>query len=296
MKRFIFFAILFLFVFSFAKANPIKEMNLDIDIQGKEPIVNAEYIFTDEIKEINFPCDCDFGSIEIEDGYCEKEKEINNILVCRPKSPFMVGTLKIHPSFKLKDVITKQGNISYFSLDVPILEETEKVEINVKIPNGMALADNKNYPLSPSDGTIWSDGRRIIITWTSEEVKKGDVIPIRIYYESLSAGITSYLNQKWFVILIFGVILSVVITNRFLSRRSQLVLSVLNENEKMAVDIIKSQHKDKVDQREIVKLSGFSKAKVSRIIQSLEERGIVEREKRGRKNKISLKRKILQEI
>lgn len=296
MKRFIFIITIFLFVLPLVTAGSIKEINLDIDIENKEPIVNAEYVFTDEIKEISFPCDCDFNAIHIEDGICEKKKDINNILVCKPESPFMVGLIKIHPTFRLEDVITKQGNISYFSLDIPILEETDRFNINIKIPNGMALSDNKNYPLSPTDGNIWSDGRRIIISWESENLQKGDVIPIRIYYESLDAGIIAYLNQTWFVILVFGVILSAVITNRLLSKKSQLVLSVLNENEKMVVDIIKSQHTDKIDQRQVVKLSGFSKAKVSRIIQSLEERGLLEREKRGRKNIISLKSKYFSEM
>jgi uncharacterized membrane protein len=78
-------------------------------------------------------------------------------------------------------------------------------------------------------------------------------------------------------------------------KRSRLVLSVLNESERILVEIIQNQSEEKVDQRKIVGLSGFSKAKVSRIIQSLEERGIVESERTGRKNKIKLKKKFIKE-
>jgi len=48
--------------------------------------------------------------------------------------------------------------------------------------------------------------------------------------------------------------------------------------------------KEKVDQRKIVSESGFSKAKVSRIIQNLVGRGVVESERIGRKNIIKLKK------
>jgi len=295
MKRFILIPIIFLLVINAVSANSMKKINLDINIDG-DAKVNAKYIFTDEIKQVNFPCDCDFSNIYIEDGKCRRIKDIKNILVCEPPSQFMVGIIEINPSFTVKDTIKKSGNVSYFSLDIPILWDTEEISINVKIPNGMALIDNDNYPLSPTDAKIGSDGRRIIASWNFENMEKGDVIPIRVYYESMSAGLAGRLNEKWFVVLILAVIITAVIVNRLLSKRSQLVLSVLNENEKMIVDLIKDQHTDKVDQRKLVQLSGFSKAKVSRIIQSLEERGLVEREKTGRKNKVSLRKKYFKEM
>jgi len=295
MKRFILVPIFFMLLINIASASPMKKINLDINIDGNTKI-DAKYIFTDEIKQINFPCECDFTDIHIQDGKCQEKKDIKNILVCEPPSPFMVGIIEINPSFTVRDVIKKQGNVSYFSLDIPILWDTEKASITVKLPNGMALIDDENYPLSPSDAKIGSDGRRITVSWEFENIEKGNVIPIRIYYESMTQGLIGKLNEKWFVVLVLAIIITAVIVNRFLSRRSQLVLSVLNENEKMIVDLIKDQHTDKVDQRKLVKLSGFSKAKVSRIIQSLEERGIVEREKSGRKNRVSLRKKYFREM
>jgi len=59
------------------------------------------------------------------------------------------------------------------------------------------------------------------------------------------------------------------------------------------IDIIRKEKKKQIDQRRIVNLSAFSKAKISRIIRSLEERGIVESERIGRRNKISLKKKFM---
>jgi uncharacterized membrane protein len=52
------------------------------------------------------------------------------------------------------------------------------------------------------------------------------------------------------------------------------------------------REKGTVDQRQIVRETDFSKAKVSRIISNLVERGVLEKEVKGRKNLIRLKKTI----
>ncbi|MEM2174689.1 MAG: winged helix-turn-helix transcriptional regulator, partial [Candidatus Micrarchaeia archaeon] len=71
--------------------------------------------------------------------------------------------------------------------------------------------------------------------------------------------------------------------------------SVLNEAERIIVEILQNQPGEEIDQNKLVTISGFSKAKVSRIIKSLEERGVVESIRYGRKNKIILKKKFVKE-
>jgi uncharacterized membrane protein len=67
------------------------------------------------------------------------------------------------------------------------------------------------------------------------------------------------------------------------------VLPLLNKDEKKIVDII-AKHGSEVRQREIVRETDFSKAKVSRLIKNLKERGVVDIEAiSGRENKIILK-------
>ena len=93
------------------------------------------------------------------------------------------------------------------------------------------------------------------------------------------------------IVLIIGLFL----IYKKLPKRAELVLSVLNEGERMIVDIIRKEGIEKVDQRKIVGLSGFSKAKVSRIIQGLQGRGVVDVERTGRKNRVSLKKTMFKE-
>jgi uncharacterized membrane protein len=51
-----------------------------------------------------------------------------------------------------------------------------------------------------------------------------------------------------------------------------------------------------VNQRKVVQETNLSKAKVSRVVKSLEERGLIEVERLGRTNKLKARKKILEWI
>ena len=68
-----------------------------------------------------------------------------------------------------------------------------------------------------------------------------------------------------------------------------------NKQERIIVNIIQEQDESDVDQRKLVRKSGFSKAKVSRILLSLEERGVISRVRIGRKKKVILEKKFREE-
>jgi len=296
MKRFIILVIFSLLLLPVASAQAMRQLNTTLDVQ-KDGMCNAEIIFrfTDEIKEVDFPFTGEMEELTVKNGKCVVKEDINKILQCKPPSPFMVGTITIETKFNWKGLVERRGNVSIFSLDIPILWNTKEITVLVKLPDKTLLTDDVLLPISPSGYHIGSDGRRILATWSFKDKKLGDVIPIRLYYEPLSP---EFIPENLIYILIFILILIVIVGISFIfrkvSKKSELVLSVLNESERLIVDIIRKEKKKIVDQRRIVSLSGFSKAKVSRIIQSLEERGIVESERIGRRNKITLKKKFME--
>ena len=296
MKRFIILVIFSFFLLPIASAQVMRQLNTTIDIQ-KDGACNAEIIFkfTDEIKEINFPFTGKIEDLTVENGECVVKEDINKILQCKPPSPFMVGTIKIMVKFKWNELVEKKGNISFFSMDIPILWNTKEVSVIIKLPDRTLLAEKALLPVSPSGYHVGSDGRKILVSWSFKDKRSGDLIPIRLYYEPLSL---EFISEDLVYILIFILILIVIVGTSFIfrkvSKKSELVLSVLNENERLVVDIIQKEKKKQVDQRRIVNSSGFSKAKVSRIIRNLEERGVVESQRIGRRNKITLKKKFME--
>ena len=73
------------------------------------------------------------------------------------------------------------------------------------------------------------------------------------------------------------------------AKPADVIESVLNKDENAIVSILK-RHDGKAGQKVIVRESDFSKAKVSRLVSNLKERGVVDTEPiSGRENKVILK-------
>ncbi len=293
MKRFIFIFLFSLLLIPTASAQVMRQLNISVDVNDDvSGDVEISFRFTGEIKEIAFPFEGEIENIKTQYGECFVTQRVEKELHCKPPSPFMIGEVTIITSFEAKGLTERHGNITLFSFDIPLLWDTDRISMKVKLPNGVFIAeeDQVTLPISPSGEKKGIEGRRITTSWVFRNKESGDLIPIRIYYEGLPITPIENLIYRWLSVFILVFIVVIFFVYRSMSKKSELILSVLNEAERIVINIIKKQGKDKVDQRKIVAQSGFSKAKVSRIIQSLEGRGVVSVEKTGRKNRISLKK------
>jgi len=271
----------------------MRQLDISIDVNdATSSDVRMLFRFTEEIKEVIFPFEGEIKDIKTEYGECFVTQKVERALHCRPPSPFMVGEVTIITNFKAKGLSERHGNITLFSLDIPILWDTDSISIKVKLPDGVFIAEEDLVPLpiSPSGANKGIEGRRTTASWIFKDKEAGDLIPVRIYYEGSPITPIESFIYRWLFVFILVFVVAIFFIYRSMSKKSELILSVLNEAERIVIDIIKKQGKDNVDQRKIVAQSGFSKAKVSRIIRSLEDRGVVSVEKTGRKNRISLKK------
>jgi len=297
MKRFTATLILLLLLFPIVSAQYMKkiDMNIDIDNLGNAKI-DIFFKFTSKIREIDLPIEGKISEIKSDNGSCILLYQFQQVIVCKPLQPILSDELTLTLSFLAEGLVKSQGNVTLFAFDFPIMWETKEMTTTLRLPLGMALSDKIIIPTSPSYSEIGTDGRRIFIKWQFTSKNPEDIIPIRVYYEPISVQPTK--NKFYSLIIIaFSILLSVIVI-LYLSvirKKPELVLSVLSEGERIIVEIIQNQQEEEVDQRKIVALSGFSKAKVSRIIQSLEERGVVETQRIGRKNKVKLKKKFVKE-
>jgi len=297
MKRFILLFLIIISSINLVLSQSVEELNSTIDIKDNNK-VNMELIFkfTDETKEVYFSMPYEIYDLKVDGGKCYVEKHEENVLICKPTSPFIVGQILIKANFRTEGMISTRDNKTLFRLDIPILRDTENVNIIVKLPELMALVDNKISPISPSGSDIGSDGRRIVMKWKFFDQFSGDIIPLRIYYESLNpTNFFQLIDFKWIIFFLIIIAVGIFLIYGKVSKRSAVVFSVLNEPERIIVNLIQNNGKKSVDQRTLVKSSGFSKAKVSRIVQSLEARGVVSVVRSGRKNKLALKKKFIEE-
>jgi uncharacterized membrane protein len=198
-------------------------------------------------------------------------------------------TLLIH--YETNDFIKNLDERSFFDTDFSINENINTLAAYVRLPEGTALVEG-NIPNKLSfsqNATTLSDGRRIIVLWSLSNLSSTSSLRFQVLYEKTSQ---SPFLAIWPYIVAGIVIIAIAVffVFRYMKKPEKLILSVLDEYERKVVDIINSAGGE-VNQRKIVQETNLSKAKISRVIKSLVERGVVEVERLGRTNKVKLLKK-----
>lgn len=213
--------------------------------------------------------------------------ELGTSIVCSN----IEGSL-IEYTIRTDKVVDRFDNFQIFSRTLPATRLTDKFTATVRIPLGAALAEASRLrgtglaPFEPSFGQQGTDGRRIFVSWALQTPKLGETLTIRVIYEPLVSRIDGQLSTELLLLLIAVAVgvFSMLIWK--LRMRAEHVLPVLVGGERTVMELILKNKN--MDQRDIVRETDFSKAKVSRIVKSLGERGLVKVEPKGRTKKITL--------
>jgi uncharacterized membrane protein len=196
-------------------------------------------------------------------------------------------------SFDTNDFVRPLDNKFYFSGEFGLNKNIDQIFASIKLPEAMFLASGNIQNMFPEGAETVVDGRHVIVIWRLGSIQSNQSLNFRVLYEPLQQPQPFPFTLRHFVA--FGVTAASVfafIIIRYLRRSEKLVLSVLDEYERKAMDVIIAAGGD-VDQREVVKVTNLSKAKVSRVVKSLVERGLIKTERIGRKNKLKLIKKKL---
>jgi len=201
-------------------------------------------------------------------------------------------------SLKFNYVTKEPIDGSSFIFDIVVPYDSDNVQIRLTLPEGAVLAK----PISKTAGSgsvfpkpdeMTTDGRSIILVWERQDLKKGAEFPIYVKYENKS----SLLPITLFFIALVAFAVAFIF---FIKRKSKTVVKTrvvvqkegveehLKEDEEQVVNILK-QRENQCEQGTLRVITGFSKAKVSALLKELEERKVIYKEKRGKKNLVFLK-------
>jgi DNA-binding MarR family transcriptional regulator len=185
--------------------------------------------------------------------------------------------------------VDKKDNYFLFTDSFKVNADTDIIPILIKLPEGTGLRSPVENSYSPGNALIGSDGRRTIINWEMKNLKKGDRIDVSIAYERIGNVVISQIPIQVLLIIVFLVIVSFIVLYKFYFKQKnmEIILPILKKDEKKIFDTILKRG-DGVNQKIIVTDSGYSKAKVSKVLKSLEERGVLKLERIGRKNKVHI--------
>jgi len=194
------------------------------------------------------------------------------------------GSFKVE--FDVYDLVKASEGKFFFKQEISIPLDSKKFSFKAALPEGMGIASDGTFP---KDADTSSDGRNIFLVWKRGKINFGEIFSGQVVFEPLSndsGGPSGFLIAG-----AVGVPLALAagfFYFRFYKKQSltpNIVLPILKEDEKKVVEGL-VRHGSGANQKLIVAESGYSKAKVSKVIKSLAERGIVRFERQGRSNKI----------
>lgn len=176
----------------------------------------------------------------------------------------------------------------------------KKQQVTLKLPTGYIVPQEQgkedDFYISPKPDAVYSDGQRIIISWEQE----GQELPISAVTRQIGSTV------PWFWMLGAALVSAAITAGAILYTRrkpvkqerpkpkkktvkvvEQPVVPQLIDNEQRVVEFLKQN--GEVWQKQIQQATGFSKAKVSRVVRNLEARGVIRKTPYGNTNKIALK-------
>lgn len=287
MKRFILTVFALLIMFSqpvqanleyYGIENTINDdlsVNNQIVLEFREPINQLDYQFNFDISNLQAKSDFSSADCNVKDG---------NIISCN-----FIGMSEENKTltltFDTNDAVKKQDGKFQFVANYGFLP-TNRTFIIIRLPQAAILSEDvARESFSPDDGNIASDGKRIFVYWEREDVENEN-IPFSVSY-SFPTEVPSVIIVG-LTILVIVVMVGVVVYARKKQQPVEVIASVLNHDEKAIVEVLKRQE-GKALQKVLVRETDFSKAKVSRIVKELKERGVVNTEAvSGRENRIIL--------
>ncbi len=219
--------------------------------------------------------------------------------------------------FDSPEAISRREKTFILSAQYPLFANVKNFKLTVTLPMGYGIA---REGVSPQPLEITSDGRRIALQWSYAEPIPAELREFKalVLFEKLlpeaSAPVQPVSTPQQQVeksadnvpdflvpLLIAAFLISLslnIAAMRGFSIRDFLVrasnpeekIEILKEDEQSIMKLIIEE--DGIDQRDIQRVTGFSKTKVSKILSELEKRGAIVKQQIGRRNKIFLAEKV----
>jgi len=294
MKRFFIFLFYILLFSSFGYAE-IDSFNIDFVVIDKDVYVeeiinlsnkqNFSIFVPDDAEALSLYLDGKPANYSIMDDNIDVfAKNIRiNYLTKTPLDRNTFLTEFVAPD-NVKDFIVKLTLPRYAVLARPVEEGT--------------LVSNAIFPTPNNIGT---DGQKLIISWDFTNFKKNDTIAFlvmygfeRNYYVYITIGLGMAVLALVYIVLWLRKKTTPKIKLKARKPRKRVVSNesvlerYLKEDEEQVVNILK-QREGQCEQGTLRVITGFSKAKLSGLLKELEERNIVYKEKRGKKNLVFLR-------
>lgn len=275
-------------------ANVITSSETSIDLQESTAFIHSSMLLSsDAIGNLTLILSPNSQDVEI---------SINGALAsCLIQAEFArcgslpAGAYNINVTYVTDYPIATVGENTLFRYTDKLPYPSLSQQVTLTLPVGYIIPREKgkdeDFYVSPKTRDVYSDGQRIILEWE----QKGQELPVSVLAKRVIGPPFGWIAATVVLVILTAMIVTWVIlsqrrekTKSKPAKRKQVVVPALIDKEQQVVEFLKQN--GEVWQKQIQQSTGFSKAKVSRILRSLEERGVITKTIYGNTNKITLKK------
>jgi len=290
------FLALFLVIPSMSAAQELNSYSIDVDLAKQNmATVKLVFVLAEPVGEFgillpfrisNFTATSTSGMVD-----CKTQLEGVSIISCSANLTEEKKTLEM--TFQSSEMIKSVGGDFVFTGDFSVKIPAKNVFAAVRLPEGMILSQGiQGGSTVPKTNSTSTDGRKITVVWRLTDVK--DVpLTFQVFYETTSEPAPAFVVPPREILVLLGIIFGGslgLIAFKSRKKTQEVILSVMDDYEKNIISSIEKAG-GKINQKKIAADTNLSKAKVSRVVHKLMERGVVEVERRGRTNMVSISKK-----
>ncbi len=287
-----FIFLLVTFTSTSASANQADITYLKIDVEIKEDLSLNETndIILNSKEQTDFHLFLPNGCTNLERLYnCEKIDYASNQII--KLAPNELNNIKI--SYNIPNAIEQKKNDFVYMKEL-VYPNVKNLIFRIKLPQAYGIDSEDISTIIPEPTYLQSDGKRIIVLWEMKSPKTPVIFKIK--YRSLveNNGIGNNILISLGSIIIGLAVLGFIIFNKISKAKEteiKIPPSLLSEDEMIICDIIHNEG-GKIKQKKLSSMTGFSKAKITKILANLEKKELIEKEPIGRTFIINLKKKI----
>ena len=277
---------------------------VSVDIEENMVFISQDVFFNAISQQISLQATLAKGAeninVYIDDKRADYVIDNSSNIVINSHQP-LLGKHFMHIDYTSSHPLSRMGERLLFRYDAYPVEITKGFTLLIKLPlgHGIPFEINKSdsYFVTPEADRIYSDGRRTSIVWLRTEVSEKFSVSVISEEKNKEGRVPIY--AATLAIAIIGTGIFVLYMRIYVKRKrvpetddtpfeENIAVPDLIESEMVVVDILRSSTGRMMKQRDIQEKSGFSKAKLSRVLRNLEERRVILKKPSGNTNEITL--------
>lgn len=267
-------------------ANSIGSESITVDLETGE--VEGE-IEVDELTGsvftyiTSYPVEDVEGSINGENIECQvSPRQIGSRIACDTQKS---EEFTVNLNFKGSGFTSTENGLMIFRYTQQIYRPTEEYRLRVLLPEGAGLSEESD--INPENYETGSTGTRIWIEWAQNPGLGGEPLNFEAGFEDFGGQLSVFQIMAILFLFLIALVTGWIGFKGLNKESIDQYYKGLEEDQASLLDRLRESDGEML-QRDIVEESDYSKAKVSSLISDLEEKELVEKEKEGRSNRVSI--------